>query len=566
MFRLFSRSRVSTVAAVGACLVMVLPPAAASPAAPESTAPDAIAAPLAEQSAPVEWEGAASEPDDTGGGDVVTPLTLPDAPPDVENQAAAGELPSTPDISDLSVSTADVAGQSAATDEQDAAAIPSAWQPAGAIGTYWVKHRDLLGLPTGPETVGLARGAAVQGFERGSVYWVPQSGTYRVAGAIGTAWGARGWESGALGYPTSQEESFGRGAVQHFEGATIVWSPERGTLLVGGAIRTAWRAAGGASGALGVPMGPERGLGAGAAYQDFAGGSVHYLPARGAFAVRGAIYHRWAASGWERGLGYPTGPERSLTGGGAVQYFERAALYYSPQHGARSVSGGVLTGYQSERWEQGFLGYPRTESRRVGGVWVQDFQGGVVLFDARTGHISAARGGFQNGVLVLEGAVIANKTFALPASYAPGGLRPETQSAFSAMRSEASRQGLSLYIASGYRSYATQDALYQRYVRESGQAAADRFSARPGHSEHQTGLALDVNSTSGAFGSTPEGRWVRDNAHRFGFIVRYPQGKEHITGYMYEPWHLRWVGHDLAARLYSSGLTMEEYFGLSSRY
>jgi D-alanyl-D-alanine carboxypeptidase len=103
-------------------------------------------------------------------------------------------------------------------------------------------------------------------------------------------------------------------------------------------------------------------------------------------------------------------------------------------------------------------------------------------------------------------------------------------------------------------------------VSANGQEAADKFSAKPGQSEHQTGLAIDITCEAMnyqldySFGVTDEGAWVKENAHRFGFIIRYPEGKEDITGYMYEPWHLRYVGVDLAEEVYNSGLTLEEYF------
>lgn len=125
---------------------------------------------------------------------------------------------------------------------------------------------------------------------------------------------------------------------------------------------------------------------------------------------------------------------------------------------------------------------------------------------------------------------------------------------------------IQLYARSGYRSYNTQVALYNGYVKNHGQEAADKFSAKPGQSEHQTGLAMDITSDSvnlqltEDFGETDEGKWVSENAHRFGFIVRYPKGKEDITGYMYEPWHIRYVGEDLAKKVYESGLTLEQYF------
>ena len=125
--------------------------------------------------------------------------------------------------------------------------------------------------------------------------------------------------------------------------------------------------------------------------------------------------------------------------------------------------------------------------------------------------------------------------------------------------------GIQLYARSGYRSYTTQVALYNRYVANHGQEEADTFSDRPGQSEHQTGLTVDITSNSmnmeldEPFGETAEGKWVAENAHKYGFIIRYPKDKEAITGYMYEPWHLRYLGKDLAKEVYDSGLTLDEF-------
>ncbi|MGB4440146.1 MAG: M15 family metallopeptidase [Sedimentibacter sp.] len=133
---------------------------------------------------------------------------------------------------------------------------------------------------------------------------------------------------------------------------------------------------------------------------------------------------------------------------------------------------------------------------------------------------------------------------------------------FAAAKDEAEYE---LYARSGYRSYYTQDALYKSYVSNNGQAAADKYSAKPGQSEHQTGLAMDITCEAlnylldDTFGDTEEGKWVSENAHRFGFIVRYPKRKEDITGYLFEPWHIRYLGIELATKVYESGLTLEEY-------
>ncbi len=165
----------------------------------------------------------------------------------------------------------------------------------------------------------------------------------------------------------------------------------------------------------------------------------------------------------------------------------------------------------------------------------------------------------------INGILIANKSYALPSDYNPG-VDPNAQKAFSKMASEASKEGISLRIVSGFRSYSTQQSIYNNYVASDGKAEADRYSARPGHSEHQTGLAFDVNSLSQSFENTPEGKWLAANCHKYGFIIRYPKGKENVTGYMYEPWHIRYLGTGTAEDVFVSGLTLEEYLGISSVY
>ena len=177
------------------------------------------------------------------------------------------------------------------------------------------------------------------------------------------------------------------------------------------------------------------------------------------------------------------------------------------------------------------------------------------------------KGEVIDGVTYIDGVLIANKTYSLPSDYG-NGLTSATQSAFGKMNADAKSLGLSLWIASGYRSYWTQNTLYNNYVASDGKEEADTYSARPGYSEHQTGLAFDLNSVEDSFANTDEGKWVKDNCYRYGLIIRYPKGKESITGYIYEPWHLRYVGVDLATKLYNDGdwITLEEYFGIDSKY
>lgn len=169
------------------------------------------------------------------------------------------------------------------------------------------------------------------------------------------------------------------------------------------------------------------------------------------------------------------------------------------------------------------------------------------------------------GITYIQGALIANKTYSLPADFAPG-LDPTCENQFYKMTNDASKQGLYIYFASGFRSYEYQSQIYNNYVARDGQAVADTYSARPGHSEHQSGLAIDVNQVDNTFDNTAEAKWLADHCHEYGFILRYPQGKEDITGYQYESWHVRYVGTDLSYAIRNSGLTMEEYFGIDSKY
>lgn len=165
----------------------------------------------------------------------------------------------------------------------------------------------------------------------------------------------------------------------------------------------------------------------------------------------------------------------------------------------------------------------------------------------------------------IDGMMIANKSYPLPASYNPGE-DPEAVSALQTMIAAASNDGIQLFKVSGFRSYETQQGLYARYLLREGRDAADRYSARPGYSEHQTGLAFDLNSVETSFGETAEGKWLASHCMEYGFIIRYPEGKEDITGYMYEPWHVRYLGTENAKAVSESGLTLEEYLGITSVY
>lgn len=172
--------------------------------------------------------------------------------------------------------------------------------------------------------------------------------------------------------------------------------------------------------------------------------------------------------------------------------------------------------------------------------------------------------------------VIVNKQRPLnPLTYAPDDLvtvsdermRSDAANALEQMFTAASAAGHQLDGLSGYRSYSRQQTVYGREVNTYGQAVADTQSAKPGYSEHQSGLSIDIGGggcgIEDCFGDTPEGKWVAANAYKYGFIIRYPDGKEPVTGYRYEPWHVRYVGIELATEMHAQNiLTLEEFFGL----
>ncbi len=177
------------------------------------------------------------------------------------------------------------------------------------------------------------------------------------------------------------------------------------------------------------------------------------------------------------------------------------------------------------------------------------------------------QGVIKEGVTYVEGILIVNKTYALPSTYGSG-LDKEVLAHFEEMKGAATLEGLHVYLSSGFRSFATQEKLYTNYVLRDGVEKADTYSARAGHSEHQSGLAFDVNQINDTFHDSPEAIWLSNHCYQYGFILRYPKGKTNETGYKYESWHFRYVGVDLATKLYNNGdwITLEDYFGLTSIY
>lgn len=161
---------------------------------------------------------------------------------------------------------------------------------------------------------------------------------------------------------------------------------------------------------------------------------------------------------------------------------------------------------------------------------------------------------YMNGILLV------NKTHPIPRDF--GGNDNTAYNALLELQQGALAVGYNIPLLSGYRSYDYQKSLYEAYVARDGVEAADRYSAKPGTSEHQTGLAFDVGELSWDYGQTAPGQWLVENCAQYGFILRYLDGKEHITGYMYEPWHIRYVGVEHATKIMNQGLTLEEYLGV----
>ncbi|WP_261805522.1 M15 family metallopeptidase [Lapidilactobacillus luobeiensis] len=156
-----------------------------------------------------------------------------------------------------------------------------------------------------------------------------------------------------------------------------------------------------------------------------------------------------------------------------------------------------------------------------------------------------------------QGILLVNKTHPLPEDY--GGIQVEAEQALLKLQAGAQAAGFTLPQLSGYRSYQRQQQLYQSYVNKDGVAAADHYSSRPGFSEHQTGLAFDVGAVDDHYGETAAGQWLANHCADYGFIIRFPQGKEAETGYQYEPWHIRFVGSTVAKTIMAKKLSLEAY-------
>ena len=283
---------------------------------------------------------------------------------------------------------------------------------AGAIRAAWGVHgfeSGKLGYPITDE-LDYPNGGRAQVFQGGAIYWTNATGAYATSGAIRDAWGALGFEAGKLGYPTTNElSSPDGGRAQVFQGGSIYWTAATGAHASSGPIRAAWAAQGYESGRLGYPTTDEMSTANGGVAQAFQNGSIYWTADTGARASYGPIRAAWAAQGFEGGkLGYPTTDVLSYPGGGLAQVYQGGSIYWTAATGAHATSGPIRTAWAAQGFEGGQLGYPTAgETPTVNGGTVQTFQGGAIYWTATTGaHATSgairaawAAQGFEGGKL-----------------------------------------------------------------------------------------------------------------------------------------------------------------------
>lgn len=255
----------------------------------------------------------------------------------------------------------------------------------------------------------------------------------------------------------------------------------------------------------------------------------------------------------------------TLTVNGKINIFSGGKMF---------VQGNVVTGEGSRISDSGRLKIQKTGKLSLGGTLLVNKKGTVagqgtleVLnsfydIDCRgsvTAKIKAPAPVEKDGLTTVGGVLIVNRQFSVPEDYGDG-LDETTYNAYLTMREKS---GYDMTIVSGFRSYEKQKNTFAYWAEKDGWEEADRYSAQPGHSEHQTGLAMDISSLSQSYGETAEGKWLAAHCWEYGFLLRYPQNSEHITGYIYEPWHVRYLGESTAKLVHDSGLTLEEFLGVA---
>ena len=270
-----------------------------------------------------------------------------------------------------------------------------AFEVHGAVLSRWGKlgwEGGPLGYPLTDELStpnGLGR---YNHFQRGSIYWTPQTGAWAVQGAIRATWGRLGWESSGLGFPMTDELATPdrAGRFNHFQGGSVYWSPTTPASAVLGSVRATWAARGWETGPLGYPLTDELGTPDGRGrYNHFQGGSVYWSPTTPAAEVLGEIRQKWAELGWARGsLGYPATGERAAPDAiGRYNHFQGGSIYASPSSGAHEVRGAIRSTWAGMGWERSSLGYPVSDEYAVPGGRRSDFQRGSLVWDATTHQV-----------------------------------------------------------------------------------------------------------------------------------------------------------------------------------
>ncbi|WP_400158712.1 GH25 family lysozyme [Arthrobacter sp. BPSS-3] len=247
--------------------------------------------------------------------------------------------------------------------------------------------KSVSGLKTG------LRGGVSQGFENGAIYWTAANGAHVSSGVIRDAWGAQGWEYGQLGYPTTDIRTASNGAQsQGYENGAIYWTAATGARVSSGPIRDAWAAQGWETGPLGYPTTDIRTAANGAQSQGYQNGAIYWTAATGARVSSGPIRDAWAAQGWETGpLGYPTTDIRTASNGAQSQGYQNGAIYWTAATGARVSSGPIRDAWAAQGWETGPLGYPTTDVKTgPNGGQSQGYQNGAIYWTAATGAHSTS--------------------------------------------------------------------------------------------------------------------------------------------------------------------------------
>jgi len=265
----------------------------------------------------------------------------------------------------------------------------------GAIGAEWDAlggGEGVLGMPQTDEICGLTDGGCYQYFQNGQIHWTNSTGAHATYGAIKTEWGVTGWETGTLGYPINDAYCglANDGCAQGFQGGQIHWTNSTGAHFTHGAIQAEWAGLGWETGSLGYPTTDEIcGLKDGGCYQYFENGQIHSTAATGAHATSGVIKDAWGATGWENGfLGYPVADQNcNLADHGCSQAFQGGQIHWTEATGAQWTRGGIQSDWASLGWENGVLGYPTTGENcglKDGGCF-QYFQGGQIHWSPATG-------------------------------------------------------------------------------------------------------------------------------------------------------------------------------------